>query len=63
MNGKVSKMLRRVQKSNKAGKKEFLSFTPEERGEIRADYKERGDIARENYTATKKKIKKERIGE
>jgi len=48
MNGRVSKMLRRLQRSSKAGKKEFMSFTEKEREEVVADYKERGKIVRYN---------------
>lgn len=63
MSQKVSKMLRRLRKGDKAGKKWYNTFTHFERGTIRADYLKRGDNVQKNYTAAKKEVKQERINE
>ncbi len=61
MNGRVSKMLRRLNQSHKEGKKGYNLFTHIERGVINADYKERGDFAKKQYTANRKRLKYEQI--
>lgn len=63
MNAKVSKMLRRLGKSNKAGKKEYNSFNHMQKGWLSADYAERGDTAKKNYTEMKKRRKNEQISD
>ena len=63
MNQKVAKMLRRIDQATKKGKATWNSFTPNERGELRADYIERGDQARKNYTHKKRNDKRRALGE
>lgn len=61
MNGENAKMLRRLKKATKAGKKEFNNFTQRQRAEVKADYKERGKQVRLDYTKMKKDKKREQI--
>ena len=63
MNGRNAKMLRRLRQDTKVGKRIFLAFSHSDRALIRADYIERGDTSRSQYTEAKKLARKERIGE
>lgn len=63
MNGRNAKMLRRLRQDTKMRKSIFLAFNQHDRALIRADYIERGDTARSQYTEAKKIAKKERISE
>jgi len=63
MNGKAAKLIRRVKKDSHKGKREWNALTHLERGEVSADYKIRGTLARAEYTENKKKVKKEKLGE
>ena len=55
MNQRNAKMLRRLKRSSKADKRLFNSFTAEQRADIRRDYIERGETARQEYKAEKAK--------
>ena len=61
MNGKVAKMIRRLQKDTHKGKREFLAFNHIERREVRADYIKRGQEIRESYSIAKRIVKREQI--
>jgi len=63
MNGRNAKMLRRLRKDNKVGKRMFKSYTKSERALIRADYTERGEDIRIQYTNAKRIAKQELISE
>lgn len=61
MNGKAAKMLRRLKKDTKTGKKEFKSFNSKEHGVIREDYLQRGTLVQTEYSLAKRKKKREQI--
>lgn len=61
MNGENAKMLRRLKKATKVGKREFNSFTQSQRAEVKADYRERSKQVRLDYTQMKKDKKREQI--
>lgn len=63
MNARNAKMLRRLRQDNRAGKRIFLAFNQYDRAKIRADYIDRGDTARKQYTEAKKLAKQESLSE
>ena len=63
MNGRNSKMLRRLRKDSKSDKRIFGAYNKHDRTIIRADYLERGDDVRTRYTEAKKIAKQELISE
>ena len=63
MSQKIAKMLRRLRQGDKKGKRKYNFFNHSERSTIRADYLERGDKVRKDYSKAKRKVKQERINE
>ena len=63
MNQKTAKMLRRLRKGDKKGKREFNNYNLKDRAIIRADYLDRGEKLKKDYSEAKRKVKQERINE